>query len=78
MKIVCPHCGKCVFMNKQGRQPLGINDSKVIDVLLDSSTRQEAAKKLGCSRGYIYGVLRGNGLVVKKNRRTKKLEVIKI
>ena len=35
---------------------------KVYDALRDSSTVEQAAKRLGCSRGYIYKVLAEQGM----------------
>ena len=37
-----------------GRKPLNITVNLICDALRDSSTVAHAAKKLGCSRGYIY------------------------
>ena len=61
----CPHCGKPVSVNGMGRKPLNINVKNICDALQAHSTVLEAALELGCSRGYIYKILKGAGLIVK-------------
>ena len=62
MIVQCPHCGKSVVVNGLGRKPLCLGVKKICDALGDSSTVRQAAEKLGCSRGYIYRVLKGHGM----------------
>ena len=63
MQVVCPGCGEVVLIKvKTGRAPLNISVTNVYDALRANSTVSGAAKKLGCSRGYIYKVLAEHGL----------------
>ena len=63
--ITCPNCGSKVpiaKMNRLGRKPLNISVKNVCDTLRDCRDIALAAEKLGCSRGYIYKVLKSEGL----------------
>ena len=62
MKVQCPHCGKPVEVNGLGRKALNIPVINVCDVIQLRRSVTEAAKELGCSRGYIYKVLKVAGL----------------
>jgi hypothetical protein len=70
MLIQCPHCGKSVVVNGFGRRPLNIPVTKVYDALQLHRIVSTAAKELGCSRGYIYKILKDSRLkaedVIKK------------
>lgn len=70
MKIECPNCGELVVIHGFGRKPLNIDVIKVCDALRRCQNVKAAADELGCSRGYIYKVLKSKGLTVQ--------EVIKI
>jgi hypothetical protein len=62
MLIQCPYCGKSVVVNGFGRRPLNIPVTKVYDALQLQRSVTTVAKELGCSRGYIYKILKDSGL----------------
>ena len=64
MKVQCPHCGGTVAVNGFGRRPLNIVVTKVCDALRLHCSVLAAANELGCSRAYIYKVLKANGFTV--------------
>ena len=70
MKIECPHCGKPVAVSGLGRRALNIPVINVYDALRVYRNVAAAANELGCSRAYIYKVLKADGLtpadVIKK------------
>ena len=66
MIVECPHCGKPVAVNGFGRRPLNIVVTKVRDALRLHRSVPVAANELGCSRAYIYKVLKANGLKLKE------------
>jgi hypothetical protein len=51
-------------VNGFGRRPLNIVVTKVCDALRLYRSVLAAANELGCSRAYIYKVLKANGLTV--------------
>ena len=62
--ITCPTCGTKVpiaKMNRLGRKPLNISVNNIYDTLQACHNIALAAEKLGCSRGYIYKVLKEQG-----------------
>lgn len=64
--MICPNCGTKVpvgVTNRLGRKPLDISVKNICDTLQDCRDIALAAEKLGCSRGYIYKVLKSEGLV---------------
>ena len=65
--IRCPHCGEWFETTggRLGRKPYNIGVKNVCDALQLYRTVTATAKKLNCSRGHIYGVLKANGLVIK-------------
>lgn len=65
MKIQCPNCGHSVVVNGLGRRPLNIPLKNVCECLLKHGNVAAAAKELKCSQGYIFGVLKANGLKIK-------------
>jgi len=65
MKVQCPHCGKPVVVSGLGRKPLNIPLKNVCDALRANHSVVAAAKEIGCSKGYIYKVLKANGLKLK-------------
>lgn len=71
MIAVCPHCGKAVVVNGFGRPRLNIPVNKVCDALQLHHSVTAAAKELGCSRGYIYKVLKNRGYDVNNGRLPK-------
>ncbi len=62
MEITCPYCGGQVAVNGFGRRPLNIGVTNVCDALQLHRAVLTAAEKLGCSRAYIYKVLKAAGL----------------
>ena len=62
MKVQCPHCGKTVAVNGLGRKAFNMPVTKVCDALRLHRSIPAAADSLGCSRAYIYKVLKANGL----------------
>ncbi len=62
MKINCPHCGGTVVVNGLGRKALNIAVKNVCDALQLYRSVLAAANYLGCSRAYIYKVLKEDGL----------------
>ena len=62
MLIQCPNCGGTLALNSFGRRPLNIGVTKVCDALRLHRSVLAAANELGCSRAYIYKVLKANGL----------------
>jgi hypothetical protein len=64
MKIQCPYCGKPVVVNGFGRRPLNIGVTEVCDALVLQGNVREAAKSLGCSRAFVYKILKTNGLTL--------------
>ena len=70
MIVTCPNCGKPVTVNGLGRKPLNIPLKNVCETLRAHRNVVTAARELNCSQGYIFGVLKANGLrlrdVIKK------------
>jgi molybdenum-dependent DNA-binding transcriptional regulator ModE len=63
MIVQCPHCGKTIDLGRvTGRKPLDITVKNVCGALQEHGTVAAAAKELGCSRGYIYKVLKASGM----------------
>lgn len=65
MLVQCPHCGGTVVVNGFGRRRLNISLKNVCESLQAHRSVVAAAKELGCSQGYIFGILRANGLKLK-------------
>ena len=65
MIVQCPNCGKPVPVNGLGRKPLNIPLKNVCEALRTHSSVVEAAQQLNCSQGYIFKVLKANGLKLK-------------
>jgi len=65
MIIQCPHCGNSVVVNGLGRKRLNIPLKNVCECLLKHRSVVTAASELGCSQGYIFGILKANGLKLK-------------
>ena len=62
MKVQCPNCGQPVVVNGLGRKPLNIPLKIVCEALQTYRSAEGAAKELHCSQGYIFKVLKANGL----------------
>ena len=62
MKIQCPNCGQTVVVNGLGRKPLNIPLKNVCEALQAHCSVVAAAQDLECSQGYIFAVLKANGL----------------
>jgi len=65
MIVQCPHCGKPVVVNGLGRKPLNIPLKIVCESLKAHRDMVAAAQELNCSQGYIFAVLKANGLKLK-------------
>ena len=65
MIVQCPHCGKPVVVNGLGRKPLNIPLRNVCESLQAHRSVVEAANELNCSQGYIFKMLKDNGLKLK-------------
>ena len=65
MIVQCPHCGKPVTVNGLGRKRLNISLKNVCETLQARRSVDTAAQKLNCSQGYIYNILKSNGLRLK-------------
>ena len=66
MIVICPHCGSPVPVNGLGRKPLNIPLKNVLESLQAYRGVRTAARELGCSPSYIFGVLKVNGLKLKE------------
>jgi hypothetical protein len=62
MIVECQNCHRKVEVSGLGRPPLNIPVIKVYDTLRCCRSVTDAAKELGCSRAYVYKVLKVNGL----------------
>ena len=63
--IPCPVCGAEIEVQSGiGRPSLNIPVNKVYDSLRITRSIPDSADDLGCSRGYIYGVLKNNNLTL--------------
>ncbi len=62
MLVQCPHCGQPVVVNGLGRKAFNMPVTNVYDALRLRRSVLAAANELGCSRAYIYKVLKANGL----------------
>jgi len=71
MKIKCPNCGELVVIHGFGRRPLNVSVIEVCDALRRCHSVKAAADELGCSRGYIYKVLKTAGLALQKAIKVK-------
>jgi hypothetical protein len=65
MIIQCPKCGEKVVVNGLGRKPLNIPLKNIYECLRKHRSVARAAQDLGCSHGYIFKVLKANGLKLK-------------
>ena len=65
MKIVCPKCGEEIKVSGLGRRSLNIPLKNVCESLQAHKNVVAAANELNCSQGYIFGVLKTNGLKAK-------------
>jgi len=62
MLVQCPHCGQSVVVNGLGRKAFNMPVTNVYDALRLRRSVLAAANELGCSRAYIYKVLKADGL----------------
>lgn len=61
----CPYCGRKITVNGLGRKRLNIPFINVCESLQTHGSVLGAANDLNCSKGYIFGVLKANGLKLK-------------
>ena len=66
MKVLCTYCGKSIMVSGLGRKAFNMPVIKVCDALRLHHSVLVAANELGCSRAYIYKVLKTNGLTAKE------------
>ena len=62
MLVICQHCGKTVEVKGLGRKPLSMAVINICDTIQATGSVRAAARKLGCSRAYIYKVLKANSI----------------
>ena len=60
--VQCPNCGERVVVNGLGRKRLNIPLKIIYEALQSERNIASAAKKLHCSQGYIFNVLKARGL----------------
>ena len=65
MIVQCPNCGKPVVVNGLGRKPLNIPLKNVCESFRAHRSVVAVANELNCSQGYIFKVLKDNGLKLK-------------
>jgi len=66
VEVTCPKCGKTIRVKGTGgRKPKNIPVIFVCDTLQATRSVTQAAEELGCSRGYIYKVLKNQGIILK-------------
>ena len=65
MKVVCKHCGQTTEVKGLGRKRLDIPLKNVCESLQTHRSVAATAQELNCSQGYIFGVLKANGLRLK-------------
>ncbi|MFC1924064.1 hypothetical protein ACFLXA_01685 [Chloroflexota bacterium] len=63
--VICPKCQTQIPVHRLGRKPLNIPVKNICDTIREYRDVTRAAEKLGCSRGYIYKVLKENALTPK-------------
>jgi hypothetical protein len=66
VEVICPKCGEKIrFKGTGGRKPKDLPVIFVCDKLQATRSVTQAAAELGCSRGYIYKVLKNQGTIPK-------------
>ena len=65
MIVQCSQCGQSIVVSGLGRKPLNIPLINVCESLRKHPSVEAAAQELNCSQGYIFGVLKANGLRLK-------------
>ena len=65
MLVTCKHCGQTTEVNGLGRKRLNIPLKNVCESLQTNRSVAATAQELNCSQGYIFGVLKANGLRLK-------------
>ena len=66
VEVTCPNCGeKIKVKGTGGRKPKDLPVIFVCDKLKATHSVKQAAEELGCSRGYIYKVLKNQGTISK-------------
>lgn len=64
--VICPYCGKVAATLLLGRTASNIGVTEVCDALRLCRSVSAAAHSLGCSRGYIYKILKAAGMTAKE------------
>ena len=65
MKVRCPNCGSEVVVSGLGRKPFNMPITNICDELRLHTGPTEAAEILGCSKAYLYKLLKAEGLKMK-------------
>ena len=65
MIVQCPNCGETISVNGLGRKQLNIPLKNVCESLRTHRSVADAAQELSCSEGYIFKILKDNGLKLK-------------
>ncbi len=72
VEVICPNCGeKIKVKGTGGRKQKNIAVNIIYDTLQAYSSVAQAAGELGCSRGYIYKVIKETGMTVKEVMETR-------
>lgn len=74
MKVNCPDCGKEIVVGGLGRKALNIPLKNIYEALRSCRGISAAANQLGCSQGYIYNLLKAQGLKVKDVVKSKSIQ----
>jgi hypothetical protein len=69
--VSCPNCHQLIAVHGNGRPQLGLSLINVCEAVRACPTAKLSAKKLGCSEGYVFKVLKLNGLKLKEVRSGK-------
>lgn len=65
MIIQCPNCSEKVAVKGLGRKPLHIPLKNVYEAIRTRCSVAAAANELNCSQGYVFKILKDNGLNLK-------------
>ena len=71
MKITCPKCGELVEVTGLGRKRLNIAVKNIYDAIKGTSSVNSAAQRLGCSKSYIFAVLKAQNVKIQDVRDSK-------
>jgi hypothetical protein len=66
MLVKCQNCGQTIAVSNLGRKRLNHSVKNVCDAIERVRSVTGVAKELGCSRAYIYKVLKSAGIEIKR------------